>query len=80
MKLTVDDLIRVAQAIIDSVSDDNARHGGLLSRSTIRACDEARLVISRFQSVTPADLSGVWDGVEGVEYGRGTEERTQGDN
>ncbi len=46
----VDDVIKAAQKLIDSVSDDNSRHGGLLSRATTRASDELRLAISRYKA------------------------------
>lgn len=45
----MDEIITAAQKLIDSVSDDSSRHGGLLSRATARASDELRLAISRYR-------------------------------
>lgn len=43
----MNDLINKATALIDSVADDNNRHGGLLSRDTTRRADELRVEINR---------------------------------
>lgn len=45
----IDALVTAAQALIDSVAEDNNRHGGLTSRDTIRNSDECRTVINRIQ-------------------------------
>ena len=42
-------------ALLSSMNDDNNRHGGLLSRDTIRKADELRLVLSARVEV---DLNG----------------------
>ena len=42
-------------ALLSSMNDDNNRHGGLLSRETIRKADELRLVLSARVEV---DLNG----------------------
>lgn len=64
----IDDVVKAAELILERINDDNARHGGLISRETIRACDEARLVISRHKT----EAAIVWPApeVEGVDYNR----------
>lgn len=47
--MTDDDLVKAAETILARINDDNSRHGGLITRETIRACDEARLVIDRWR-------------------------------
>jgi hypothetical protein len=69
MTVEIKHVIDAAQRIIDSVND-NGRHGGLLSRDTIRACDDGRLVIDRFLNGPPQVD---WSNVEGVDYSRGEE-------
>lgn len=51
-------LCAALQQIIDKVSFDDSGHmgkggnGGLISRDTIRACDEGRLTLSRYREAT----------------------------
>jgi hypothetical protein len=40
-------LLQAAQDLVDSIADDNSRHGGLLSRETTRRADECRVIINR---------------------------------
>lgn len=47
--MTDDDLVKAAETILARINDDNSRHGGLITRETIRACDDARLVIRRWK-------------------------------
>ena len=42
------DVAQAAVALIRSVINDNAFEGDILSRGTIRASDELRLVLSRY--------------------------------
>lgn len=44
------DLLKAVQALIESVADDNNRHGGLLSRATTRKTDECRVLVNRMLS------------------------------
>jgi hypothetical protein len=37
--------LRTVTTLIDAIDNDEARHGGLLSRSTIRASDEVRVLL-----------------------------------
>ena len=47
-------VLEAAKALLASLNDDNARHGGLLSRDTTRKGDELRLAISRFEKTKGA--------------------------
>ncbi len=40
------DIIVAVTALLASISSDEARHGGLLSRTTIRCADDLRLVVA----------------------------------
>lgn len=47
--VTLDDVLKAMQNIIDSIANDNKIHGGLVTRTTIRMCDEGRLMLSRYK-------------------------------
>jgi hypothetical protein len=40
------DLVVAVTALLASISSDEARHGGLLSRTTIRCADDLRLAVA----------------------------------
>ncbi len=48
--MTEADLVKVVESILVRINDDNSRHGGLITRETIRTCDEARLAISQWKA------------------------------
>jgi hypothetical protein len=57
----MDDLQRTVdqktKALLDRISEDNGRHGGLLDRQTIRAADELRIALAvrnRARQATPS--------------------------
>jgi hypothetical protein len=64
------DVLTAVEALMQSISNDNSRHGGLLSRDTIRACDETRLVISRLKSNPPLPDLRPEEQVTGMDYER----------
>ncbi|WP_294640876.1 hypothetical protein [uncultured Aureimonas sp.] len=39
-----------AKALIAAISNDDSKHGGLLSRQTIRKADELRIALARFEA------------------------------
>lgn len=47
------EMLQAAMALIQSVQQDNSIHGGLLSRDTIRAADELRLIVLRANHENP---------------------------
>lgn len=49
------DLIKAVNRLIESVADDNNRHGGLLSRDTTRHADECRVVVNRMLKLVDDD-------------------------
>ncbi len=44
--MSTPDLISAIEAVLASITADEAHHGGLLSRATIRAADELRLLVA----------------------------------
>ncbi len=40
------DLIAAIEALLDAISSDDAHHGGLLSRATIRTADKLRVLVA----------------------------------
>lgn len=49
------DLMKAADLLLASISDDNTRHGGLLSRETVRRGDEMRIILHRLRKAPKAD-------------------------
>ena len=45
-------LYKAAKALVDSVHEDEAHHGGLLGRDTIRRADEASQILMRIEAAS----------------------------
>jgi hypothetical protein len=48
-----DATLKTVDALLASIRSDEAAHGGLLSRSTIRAADEVRIAVARERQRRP---------------------------
>ena len=44
-----EELAKAAEKLVQAINTDNGMHGGLLSRETIRASDELRVLILRYR-------------------------------
>jgi hypothetical protein len=42
-------IVKAAEKLIQAINTDNGIHGGLLSRETIRASDELRVLLLRYR-------------------------------
>lgn len=46
-------VVTAAEQLVDAVTTDNGRHGGLITRETIRAADELRALLLAWRRVSP---------------------------
>lgn len=44
-----EELAKAAEKLVQAINNDNGSNGGLLSRETIRASDELRVLILRYK-------------------------------